>query len=301
MAPMIQKRSHHLAILLLCLLSTLLASRTLHAQFETNIKLNKDTYITYEGVEATVTIINRSGSDIVMGGPNGGPWLNFTVYEPTGRQRLVDLAANDPIIFKAGTTIARKVVISRGVAFSEYGNYAVCANVYHPPSQRFYSSNRVRALVVSASPFWQRPFGVPTGLPGAGETRRYVLCTTRDNQHTYLYAKVLNDVTETHISTISLGTAIMVTDPQVTIDRDNRLNVLFMTVPKIYAHVVIDPQGKVFRRNYHRETDDDRPRLAVNGDGSILVAGGIPFDPTMEAQAQQQTRGRSISEKPPGL
>lgn len=287
--------------LLLCLVACLFASAT-QAQFQTNVKLNKETYLIYEGIEATVTITNRSGADVVMGGPRGGPWLGFNITDPKGYQvPTIGIDGAEPIIFKSGTTISRKVILSKQYSFSDYGNYFIAATVYHAPSQQYYSSNRARANFTGAKPFWQQSFGVPLGLPGAGQVRRYTLASMRDTDRTYLYVRVLDDRSGSNISTFSLGTAIMVTDPQVTIDRENKMHVLFMTVPRIYAHVVVDTQGRVFRRNYHRETDAERPQLAVQPDGGIVVAGGYPFDPAIEVEQEKIIKGRSIGEKPPGL
>ncbi|TLD72007.1 hypothetical protein FEM03_04590 [Phragmitibacter flavus] len=290
-------------LLCLCLAACLFASPSqIQAQFQTNVTLNKETYLIYEGIEATVTITNRSGADVVMGGPRGGPWLGFNITDPRGHQGpTISMDGADPIIFKSGTTISRKVAISKGYSFSEYGNYFIAATVYHAPSQQYYSSNRARANFTGAKAFWEQSFGVPLGLPSAGQVRRYTLTSMRDIDRTYLYVRLLDDRSGANISTFSLGSAIMVTDPQVTVDRENKMHVLFMTVPRIYSHVVIDSQGKIFRRNYHRETDAERPQLAVQTDGNIVVSGGYPYDPAIEAEQEKVNRGRSIGEKPPGL
>lgn len=293
-------RSPSLAALLLGLLSCLLAT-TGHAQFLTNIKLNKGTYLTFEGVEATVTLVNRSGADVVMGGPSGMPWMTFSVTDPTGREiPSLRLASDQPFVLKGGATIARKVILSDLYAFSQYGNYFVSASVYHPPSQRYYASNRTHALFTDAKMFWEQAFGVPTGQPGAGQIRRYTLSTLRDQDRIHLYVRLIDQATNSKLVTFSLGTCIMIIDPQVTVDTMNNLHVLFMTVPKIYAHIVINPQGRIERRNYHREIETNRPRLIVQTDGAIAVAGGVPYDPSAAPQ-ENRPPGRSISEKPPGL
>lgn len=277
---------------------------TAHAQFMTNVALNKDTFLTYEAVEATVTISNRSGADVVMGGPNGQAWLVFDVVDPAGnRVPSLRVRSDETLVFKAGANISRKILVSDLNSFSEYGVYSITASVYHPPSQQYFSSNRARATFTDTKPFWgkENPFGVPLGLPGAGQIRHYELSVLRDTEHTHLYVRLVDDKTGLKLATFSLGTCIMVTDPQITLDSNNMLHVLFMAVPQTYAHVTIDTQGQVVKRLYFREVKGNRPQLFVQEDQSIGVQGGEPYDPVAAAAGAGAPKGRSIGTKPPGL
>lgn len=275
-----------------------------HAQFLTNVKLNKATYLTYEAVEATITINNRSGTDIVMGGPNGMAWLAFEVINPAGNQvPTIRLNSDESIIFKAGASISRKVLISDSYSFSEYGMYTIAASVYHPPSQQYFISNKARAQFVDARPLDipNLNFGVPPGLPGEGQIRKYALSVLRDFDRSYLYVRLLEERTGLKLATFSLGPCILVSaDPQVTVDRENKLHILFMAAPHIYAHVCVDTQGKIIRRAYHREIKSDRPELVVQADQSIGVVGGETYDPSAPV-ADNKPKGRSIRQRPPGL
>lgn len=270
-------------------------------QFMTNVTLNKQTYLTYETVEATVTINNRSGGDVVMGGPNGLPWLTFEVTSPSGAQvPSMKVRSNEPIVFRSGNTMSQKIILSESYPFSEYGNYVVAASVYHPPSQQYYSSNRARASFTDTKPFWEQSFGVPVGLPAAGQIRRYSLSTLRDTERTYLYVRVLDDRTNLKVSTLSLGTCVMVSDPQLVVDRENKLHVLFMAAPHIYAHATIDTNGQVVKRLYYKEVATNRPKLVAQADQEIGVIGGEVYDP-VAAAAPPKAKGRSVRQKPPGL
>ncbi len=272
-----------------------------HAQFETSLSVNKDTYLTYEGLEATVTVTNRSGADVVMGGPSDLPWLSFEIINPSGNPVApMGLRSEQNLVLKSGATISRKVVLSQHFSFSEYGTYGITANVYHPPSQQYFKSNRARANYTDAKKFWSKNFGVPTGLPGAGQIRRYELCVLRDLEHTNLYVRLIEEKTELKIATFSLGYCIMIADPQVTLDKDNNLHVLFMAAPHIYSHVTVDTQGKILKRLYHREVAGDRPQLSSLADQSITVQGGQPFDPTA-APVETKPQGRSVGQRPTGF
>jgi hypothetical protein len=270
------------------------------AQFATNVTLNKSTYLTNEAVEATVTISNRSGSDVVMGGPNGQAWLAFEVTDPSGnRVPPLRLRTDETMVFKSGLDIKRTVLLSDYHTFSEYGTYGVTAAVYHPPTQQYYSSNRAHAKFTEAKPFWEQSYGVPLGQAGAGQIRRYTLSVLHDFQRTYLYVRVIDDKSALKIATFSLGTCIMVMEPQVTVDSTNMLHVLFMAAPHVYAHITVDTQGKPVGRAYFREIKSNRPQLVVQSDKSIGVQGGETFDPS--APETVEAKGRSIGDKPPGL
>jgi hypothetical protein len=289
---------------ILIFLLSFLAAGMACAQFETGLQVNKDNYLVQEGVIATVTVTNRSGSDVVMGGPNGTAWLSFEITDPRGRTLPpMNFRSEEQIVFKSGTTITKKVQLGENFSFSDPGPYGIVANVYHPPTQQYYASNRMKANFMDVVPFMKKIYGVPMGLPDAGKVRRYDMCLLRNLDHMELYVKIMDDKTNLTLTTLGLGHCIMVSDPQVGVDPENRLHVLYMMAPHIYAHVGIDTQGMVFRRLYYREVESNRPALTVQSDRSIGVTGGVPYDPVASNGSGETPRppGRSVKDKPPGF
>ncbi len=284
----------------LCMLFLALCPAVARAQYEITLKLNKENYLTYEGVEASVTVMNRTGADVVLGGPNNTPWLSFDIIDPQTRPvPPMRFRSEENIVFKSGSTITRKIALSDQFTFSDFGNYIVVANVYHPPSQQYIASNRARGGFSASKPFWSKPFGVPLGLAGAGQIRRYELSVLKDFEHTNLYLRLLEDKTNMNLATFSLGSWIHVADPQITLDKENRLNVLFMTQPHIYSHIIINTQGNVVKRLYFKEIEANRPHLVVDPTQNVIVQGGEFFDPTIVVPSRPS--GRSIKDRPPGL
>jgi hypothetical protein len=287
---------------LLTLFLFVAATGVARAQFETSIQLNRETYLTHEGVDATVVVTNRSGGDVVMGGPNGTAWLSFEITDPQGRSLPpMNFRTEEQLVFKAGTTMSRKVSLGENFSFGDPGTYGIVANVYHPISQQYYASPRVKANFMDAHPFIKKVFGVPMGQSGAGQIRRYELCLLRNLDRMQLYVRVVQDKTDMVLTTISLGNCIMVTDPQVGLDKENRLHLLYMAAPHVYAHIGLDAQGQVFKRLYFREFESNRPQLAVQTDQTIGVNGGQPYDPTAESVGPVRPAGRSVKQRPPGL
>ncbi len=283
----------------LCLL-LLAACPAARAQYEITLKLNKESYLTYEGVEATVTVMNRTGADVVLGGPNNTPWLSFDITDPQSRPvPPMRFHSEENIVFKSGSTITRKLALSDQFTFSEMGNYIVVANVYHPPTQQYYASNRARGSFMTSKAFSSKSFGVPLGLPGAGQIRRYELSLLKDLEHTNLYVRLVDDKTNVNLATFTLGSWIRVVDPQLSLDRDNRFHVLFMTLPHIYSHIIIDTQGNIVKRLYYKEIETNRPHLALDSTQGVIVQGGEVYDPTVAAPTRPT--GRSVKDRPPGL
>lgn len=281
-------------------IAVLLGGPPAFAQFATNLTLDKTSFLSLEPMQATVTIGNRSGADVIMSGPNQTNWITFNITDSTGRSLTPIAAAPEPpFVFKAGSTIAKKILITDAFSFDDPGSYGISATIYHPPTQQFYASNRVRFSVTDARPFWDQPVGVPEGYPNAGRIHRYTLIKFHDLEKTSLYFRLIDDRSNMNMATYLLGPLAVSLDPQVQLDRENKLHVMFLAAPKIFAHAVVTPDGKLKLREYFKEGENNRPLLVSSAEGDILVQGGEPFDPT--APPPPKPKGRSVSEKPPGL
>jgi hypothetical protein len=58
------------------------------------------------------------------------------------------------------------------------------------------------------------------------------------------------------------------------VDRVSQLHVLWQTGAQSFSYTVISPDGAVKSRDQY-ENFGSRPHLAVNGNGEIVVAGGV--------------------------
>lgn len=270
------------------------------AQFATNLTLPKTNFLSLEPVQATVTITNRSGSDVVMSGANQSNWLTFEITDSIGRTVApVGLVQQKPFIFKAGTTISEKVMISSFYGIDQLGAYGMIANVYHPPSRQYYVSNRLRFNIMNSKPFWEAPVGVPVGYPDSGRIRRYALTIFRDVDKSNLYFRLFDDRSNQVRATFELGPVSSTSEPEPFVDRDNTLHVFFLALPKVYCYAKIGPDGKLKKREYYKEVEGNRPAMLAGGDGTVTLRGGEFFDPSAPPPAK--SKGRNVSERPPGL
>ncbi|MDB6139841.1 MAG: hypothetical protein JWO94_2913 [Verrucomicrobiaceae bacterium] len=271
------------------------------AQFQVGLELDKKTYVAQEPMTATLTVTNRSGADVVLGGPNGRRWMTFTMKDAQERALSpVDLTTEDPIVLNAGASTRRKIRLSDTHSIQDQGSYSITGSVYHPASGDYYQSNRVHFVITDIKPFGQpMVFGIPEGFPEAGRVRRYVLMVNRDMDSSTMYFRLVDNVTEAKITTYPLGAVTLAREPQVTMDKLNQFHVMFMTNREVYTYAVIQPDGRPKSIQYIRDTPPNHPQLFLTPTNDVVLRGGQVFDPN--AKVPEGQKGRSISERPPGL
>ena len=279
----------------------LLVGSPAQAQFQVGLTLDKKSYVAQEPMVAIVSVTNRSGADVVLGGPNGRKWMTFTMRNALDRALTpLDLTTEDPVVLNAGATIRRKVRVSDTHSVEEQGTYSITTSVYHPASGEYYQSNRVRFVVTDIKPFGQPlVFGVPEGFPEQGRVRRYVLMVNRDMESSTMYFRLVDNLSEAKLTTYPLGAVTLAREPQVTMDRSNQLHVMFMTSREIYTYAVIQPDGRPKSVQYVRDVPEHHPQLFLTANNDVVLRGGQVVDPN--APKPVETKGRSISERPPGL
>lgn len=274
---------------------------TAQAQFAVNISLPGSNFLALEAIPVTVTITNRSGAEVVLGGPGRASWLSFEMTDQSGREiGPVEVSGVDLVQLAPGATIQRKVVVTDAYAPTEIGNYGLKARVLHPPSREYYGSNRLRFAIHDAKPIWEQTYGVPEGFRGAGAVRKFGVVLFMAGETTALYARLTDQKTGLRIQTYKLGPVTMALDPQITMDDKNHMHVLFLAQPNLWTHCVVAPDGVLKKRAYYKETSGNRPRLAQEASGVASVLGGVFFDPTAPPPVRREG-GKKASERPPGL
>jgi hypothetical protein len=270
------------------------------AQYVTNLTLLKNQFITGEPVVAVVTVTNRSGGDVIVGGHGARDWLQFEITESTGRRLApVGISSEEPITMKAGGTTKHTVEISGGYSTADLGTFNMVANVLHPISGQFYTSNKVRMTITDSKPnMFDQPFGVPQGFPNAGRARRYQVILFRELDDLQLYCRLTDDRSGAYISTFLLGPAMMAVQPQISIDVHNKLHILFLAQPHVFCHAIVNPDGKIHQRTYYHDGEDNRPSLVMTDKGANVV-GGEAFDPG--APPPKRKTMRKTSDRPTSL
>lgn len=290
-----------LMISLLMVLSVMGNIDQLHAQLQVTFKLEKKVYMAHEAVAGRLLIVNRAGRDIVLEGRNGASWLDFQVTDSRGNllSPVPERSGMAPLVIRAGQSLEKQVYVNRRYPMGQIGVYRIRVNVYFPPLERYFRT-RVQSLqITEGHEFWSQVVGVPRGYAGEGSYRKYTVLRFDYQGQKEIYFRLNRADTGMVITTYSLGKLLMVTDPQMGVDTDNRLHVLHMGAPQAYAHTVIDVEGKAQPQEFYYAKGTNRPRLVRVGSGAIVVEGGIPEE--MQDSVYERNEFHKLSELPPGM
>ena len=266
-----------------------------HAQLAASLKLDKSLYLAGEPVIATVTVTNHSGRELTFRSDGRFQWLDFIVktsgnntVPPRGKQLF------GPMKIKAGESLAREVDLTRHFQLSKPGNFSVVA-VIHPPGAAVEGTSTNR-LLFSQNPgrtVWSQKVGVSVG---GSQTRDMRLIQFSGSQKTHLYAQVADGSTGTLVRTFLLGDMLTLRRPVATIDRNQRMHVLFLHTPSLWVHCVVSSDGKLVARQIHNRAAVGDPKLVTLGNGETRVVNSIPYDP--KAAAEQRAKVRKATDRP---
>ena len=275
---------------------------TAHAQLAIEMSLSKKNYVSYEPMTAEVVVYNRSGRDVVLGGPGGTTWLRFEVKDAQGNLLSPGQRRNseEPVLVKAGGRVTRSVDLTTFYPVYHYGTYRIAASVYLPALEKFYESSQTVTNVADGKKIWDFAVGTPVNFSGPGGARRFVLLTYRGEEKTELYMRLVDDETGGVYATYSLGSVILFHRPQAVVDNAGQLNVLFLAAPQIFAHSMVAFDGRLVKREVYKAAGFQRPVLTMADGGVVQVRGGRSQRTDRE---DEEKRVRNLSDRPeiPGL
>ncbi len=264
------------------------------AQLATSLKLNKSQYLAGEPVVATITITNHAGRELVFVGDRRNQWLTFSLKNHRGDSVLprgnADFGA---MKIKPGQSLARQVVLSNFFLLDEPGNFSVSAAVRPPGGTEGTSTNRTAFTQSSGSTYWNQKVGIAR----TGSTREFRLINFNGETKSQIYAQVIDGRTGRNVRTFALGDVMMLRKPLVTVDKDQRMHVMFLATPTMWVHCQIDTDGKLVDRKIHQRASQGDPQLLTYGDGTVRVANSIPYDP--KAVAEANAKIRKATDRPP--
>lgn len=280
---------------LIFIATALICAGSAHAQLASSLRITKKQHLAGEPVIAVVTITNHSGRELVFQSDGRFQWLDFVLRTSNGNAvNSKGRTLFGPMKIGAGQTLAREVDLSEHFQLGEPGNFTVSA-VIHPPGSRVEGSSTNRVFF-NQSPgrlYWSQRVGV-SGR--SGSTREYRILNFAGDTKSQIYAQIVDGDTGQNVRTFPLGDVLMLRKPLATVDRAQRLHVMFLATPVMWVHYVINTDGKVVDRQIHQRGPVGDPQLLTFGDGTVKVANSIPYDP--KAAAQQRATIRKASDRP---
>lgn len=247
------------------------------AQLSATLKLSKRQYLAGEPIKALITITNYAGQPLTFASDGRTQWLDFVVKNNQA-ESVTPLASATfgKITIAAGQTMAREVDLAQTYQLSEPGTYSVSAVVHMPGSAtEGTSTNRVSFNQSPGAPFWTQK----VGIAGRGnQTREFRILNFSGDEKDQIYAQIIDNRTGQNIRTFLLGDVLMLRKPLVTVDRSQRMHVMFLATPTMWVHCQIDTDGKLVKRELHQRGDQGDPQLLTFSDGSVKVGNSIPYD-----------------------
>ncbi|MES2476188.1 MAG: hypothetical protein V4640_10430 [Verrucomicrobiota bacterium] len=267
-----------------------------HAQLSTSLVLSKTQYLAGEPVIATVNITNHAGQDLTFYGDGRMQWLTFVLKDSHGEEVTPKgKAAFGKVTIKAGASMARQVDLTQIFYLSEPGNFSATALVRMPGDIGGGSStNRILFNQSPGAPYWKQKVGIPGR---AGDTREFRIINFSGDSADQVYAQIIDGRTGLNVRTMLLGEVLMLRKPLVTVDRSQRMHVMYLASPTMWIHCVIDTDGKLVARQIHQRGPQGDPQLLTFADGTVRVSNSIPYDP--KAAAEAKAKVRKASDRPP--
>jgi hypothetical protein len=248
------------------------------AQLSVEVRLEQDQFLAGEQIVVAVRITNRSGQTIRLGADEG--WLSISVEGLDGK--LLPRFSDPPVVgefeletSKVGT---KRVNLSPYFPLTQAGRYTVTATVKVKEWGAERSSLPKSFNVIQGSSLWEQEFGVPK-KPGdtnaAPEIRRYSL-----HKAAYLKGQLrlyfrLADASGGRIFRVyPIGVFPSFSRPEVQIDQESNLHVLYLNGPHSFSYTEFSPDGELLIRQTY-DFAETRPSLKFGLDSKVIVSGGV--------------------------
>ena len=257
-----------LSILLLGMLST--AS----AQLEVGLEMKRNIFMRGEPIEATVTIRNLAGKDVVLRDAEGSQWFGFEIMKGSDTP-IGPLEAdykNDPQIVLNGGSIRRTVNLLRLYPISDYGTYTVRAAIFFHETGKFITSAPLRVDISEGRKLWTQTVGVPGAKEGAGDYHVVSLLSFQQPKEMTLYARVEDEKTGVVFGTYPLGRLLGGTTPGHEFDPENTLHVFHMVGPGQYYLSKIGVNGEWLGQTVW-QAPKGRAAVRRKEDGRMVIVG----------------------------
>ncbi len=250
---------------------------TVWGQVSVEVILDQEQFLPGEALPVAVRIHNRSGQKLNFGADPD--WLTFAVESRDGL--VVRKTGEAPVIgsfdLDSAERATKRVDIGPYFSITDPGRYSVVATVRIKEWGQTIASQPKNFNVMEGAKLWEQEFGVPT-LPGTTnqvpEVRKYIL-----QQANYLKGKLrlylrLTDASGTKVyRVVPIGLILSFSRPEPRIDKLSNLHLLYQNWAHSFSYTVFTPDGEIIERQTYDYTDT-RPRLQVDDEGQISVAGG---------------------------
>ena len=245
------------------------------AQVSVEITMDQEQFLPSEAVPVAVKITNRSGQQLHLGA--AADWLTFSVESTDGF--IVIKNAEVPVtgefdLESSQIGIIKRVDLQPYFQMGRHGRYKVIATLRIKDWSASVNSAPKTFDVVNGAKLWSQDFGVPGVTNSQPEVRKFTLEEANYLRlQLRLYVRV-SDQSESQVFKVTtLGQMVSFSDPDAKVDRTSQLHVLWQAGAQVFNYALINANGEVVRQAVYNNAGS-RPRLVVNEQGEVAVAGG---------------------------
>ena len=243
------------------------------------VTTEQDQFLPGESLPVTVHIVNSSGQSLHLGADAN--WLKFSV-ESRDDSFVVMKNDNPPVVgaFDLGSSevATKRLDLAPYFAMTHAGRYRVVATVRIPEWGTSVRSPAKEFDIIDGAQLWSQDFGLP--MP-AGVTnqppvvRKYILEEANYLRKQLRMYVLVSDQSGARILKVSaIGPMVSFSQPEPQLDRASNLHLLYQSGAQSFVYSVVNPDGNITQQEIY-DYLGTRPRLAVNGDGDIVVRGGV--------------------------
>ena len=229
-----------------------------------------------EPLQVAVRIVNRSGQTLRLG--EGQDWLTFSLEGREGQAvpKSGDVPVEGEFLLESSQVAIKHVDLAPYFSLSGPGRYGIVAAVKIKDWGHQVESRPKYFDIIDGSKLWEQVVGVPEAADKTStmpEVRRYIL-----QQANYikgqlrLYMRVTDDYGRA-IRVFNMGPMLSFSRPEPQVDKLSHLHVLYQNGPGSYSYTIFNLDGQVLTHQTY-EYLATRPRLKLDDDGNVMVAGG---------------------------
>ena len=244
------------------------------AQVNVRLDLERDRYLIFESMVATVDINNYSAVPLQLEDRESSPWLRFEINRSTGERISIAgagfLAGN--VTLEPGQTLAKSINLVRFYQIREPGRYRIRALARIGNLDGSFASREQTVEVVAGRQMLSKAAGFKDES-GKDGLCNYVLLEVQLGRQIWLYARVEDQQGDTVYGVVPLGEWVTFSAPKANTDKDGNFHVLHQAQPRHFRYSIISPKAVVLKRqslsNYNSVPD-----LTRSEDGQVKVTGG---------------------------
>lgn len=253
---------------------TLLLAAPAWAQVTVRLDMERERYLLYEPMTATVEIGNYGASEVQLADQESMPWLRFEINRSNG-ERIGMVGPGflaGAVALAPGRAIAKSADLVAYYMIRAPGKYRIRALVKIAGGSGSFASRERSVEVVGGRQILAKPAGFKDES-GKDCLRNYVVLETRLATQVWLYARTEDQPGDTIYGVVPLGEWVTFSTPTAETDRNGNLHVLHQAQPRLYRYSVISPNSVVLKRELFSNYNTV-PQLQRTEDGQVKMVGG---------------------------